>query len=88
MNKKCQMNQCEREGEWMPILEFRAGENKPPAPCALGLPICTFHKERSTVEDFLSDEGFKQVCDTMRAHGYEQPVRSLTSLRWVKPQET
>jgi hypothetical protein len=82
--KYCEIANCDREAKWMPVLEFRAGENYPPTIACLAMGVCTWHKERTTAEDYLTDQGFNKLSEAIRAKGHELPKRSLTTIRFEK----
>lgn len=82
--KLCEMKDCKNVAEWMPILEFRAFENSLPIRAGLGLPVCELHKGLATVETYLSDAGWQQVVDALRAMQCPPPVRQFTTLTHQK----
>lgn len=81
----CQRLNCSNPGRWMPILFFWFDLKHPPARAACSLRICDEHKASSTVEDFLTDDGWEQIVNGFKKQGLKTPDRSLTKLDWKGP---
>jgi hypothetical protein len=48
------------------------------------LVFCDEHKATSTLESFLSDEGFVKISKYMRENGKKAPAQRNTTLAWEK----
>lgn len=81
----CDKLNCTNGGIYKPVLLFYAPKeyNFPePIKCILGLKICLEHKKSGTVDDFLSNEGWIQLCERIAGIGKVIPDRKLTKLTW------
>lgn len=79
----CSHVKCGAAPRWQPALDVRSTERGKPTRvwfCHLG--YCTVHRDASTVDTFLSDEGFTKIAKFMAEKGKRRPVRKLTTLAW------
>jgi len=81
----CDRLGCKAEARWLPVIVVRAPyelRNNTPADCILALGICDVHRETTTLEDFLSEVGWRQICDGFAAIGRAVPELDRTTLRF------
>lgn len=74
---------CPGEGIAQPVLLIYAPKkygNCSPIKAALGLAVCQKHERSARVEDFVSDDGWKQIENEFAAVGRVLPDRSRTQL--------
>ena len=83
---KCSLKGCDStDAVWSPVIVLYAPKSRgkhDPVRAQLGLHICQKHKEESTLADFLSDEGFQQISDSLTSIGRASPDRSRAKLEW------
>jgi hypothetical protein len=81
---------CTNPAAWHPCLLIYppARYNSPvPIQSILSIGICTSCKDASKLEDFLGDEGWRQITDQLAKMGLVAPDRKLTKLAWRKAGE-
>lgn len=79
----CARKECPGIGHYIPILLIRA--RKKDTPLRADLPkllVCEGHKLSSTVNDFLSDEGWDRIAKKLREAGRGSFSKPLTTLAW------
>jgi len=79
----CSRTECPGSGTWTPVLLLRQqrGEKGLKARM-LEIRQCTFHKEASGLEDFLSDEGWDKLSRHLREAGKGRFMKNFTTLTW------
>mgnify|MGYP001558508631 CR=1 FL=1 len=76
--------QCPAEGVWRPLLEIRpwVGYEKQPLGLMMSILVCEFHKQTAVLSDFLGDEGWAQITETLDK--IKRPyLREATTLNFV-----
>ncbi len=79
----CQMN-CggDKPGIWSPVMTFYAIAGTVGAPAVLGIRVCDNCRDTSTIDNFLTDEGFAMIASGFERVGKMRPRRELTTLGW------
>lgn len=82
----CSREECPEPSRWRPVLELRTGPRAGPRRLhLLQLAYCDAHKRESTLESFLSDEGWNKITKTVREAGKERRLdRQSTTLSWER----
>ena len=81
----CYLAACTETGIWQPILNLKSRSNGSVTPLRFTkIRVCDKHKTASTVDSFLSDEGFDKLARHMRDAGKSVPQHRLTTLAWKK----
>ena len=81
----CYLASCPNPGTWQPILNLRSRSDGPTTRLRFtAIRTCDEHKAASTVDSFLSDEGFHKLAHHMRDAGKPVPRQRLTPLSWEK----
>ncbi len=88
---KCSLIGCEDEAKHHPVLLlFHYSKNgrsitysKKPAEAVLDLGLCDSHAKRATADQFISAEGWEQVCAGFAKIGKAMPTRHLTKLKLI-----
>lgn len=79
----CYLDACPNPGIWQPILNLKSRSDGTPTSLRFKtIRACDEHKSASTVDSFLSDEGFDKLARHMRDAGKSIPQRKLTTLDW------
>jgi len=79
----CYLATCSSPGAWKPILKFRSRSNGPATILHFkSISTCEEHRKTSTVDSFLSEEGFDKLARHLRDAGKSVPIRRLTTLDW------
>jgi hypothetical protein len=79
----CYLAPCATPGIWQPVLNLRARADGPVTLLRFtSIRVCDDHKATSTVDSFLSDEGFHKLAHHMRDAGKTVPRQRLTTLSW------
>jgi hypothetical protein len=86
----CYLSPCTEPGIWQPILNLKSRSNGTVTALRFAaIRACDKHKTASTVDSFLSDEGFDKLARHLRDAGKSAPQRRLTTLSWKRaPIET
>ncbi len=63
---------------------MRAVAGGVPALCQLGMRICESHKASATVDSYITDKGWQQICDSFARAGRAIPDRALVELSFVE----
>lgn len=79
------MTQCDRTGcEWpaelRPSLVLKAGPAVTPLVARLDIVLCSECARDAEVEHFVTDEGWQQLLDALKAKGLVPPRRELTEV--------
>lgn len=84
LTPKCGRAGCERIALWRPVLLLR-----PPRPLVNGtasaelpLKVCDTCRMTTGVEDYVTDEGWQQICEGFHSVGRPPPERSRTTIEW------
>ena len=81
----CHMEACPLTGTWQPILRLRPKKDAEPLGIRFrSIRVCDHHRSISTVETFLSDEGFDKLSRHLRDSGRPMPKRRLVTLDWER----
>jgi len=81
----CSHEKCGAAPLWRPALDLRSTERgKATRVWFLHLGYCAQHRDASSVDSFLSDEGFVKLSKFLAVKGKRRPVRKLTTLAWEK----
>ena len=81
----CYLTPCAEPGIWQPILNLKSRSNGSVTTLHFTkIRVCDKHKTASTVDSFLSDEGFDKLARHMRDAGKSVPQHRLTTLSWKK----
>lgn len=81
--RNCGKKGCASLARWQVVLEFRSPlAPQYPATAFIDLALCDGHKESSTAEDFITDEGWGQICAGLAAAKKAQPRRDLTTVKF------
>ena len=81
----CYLTPCTEPGIWQPILNLKSRSNGAATTLRFTtIRVCDKHKTTSTVDSFLSDEGFDKLSRHMRDAGKSVPQHRLTSLAWER----
>jgi hypothetical protein len=81
----CYLDPCTNPGIWQPILNLKSRSNGEITLLRFKtIRVCDGHKKDSTVNSFLSDEGFDQLSRRLRDAGKSIPIRKLITLAWEK----
>jgi hypothetical protein len=79
----CYLDPCTNPGIWQPILNLKSRSNGAVTPMRFKkIRVCDEHKAVSTVDSFLSDEGYDKLVRNLRDAGKPIPLRKLTTLDW------
>lgn len=84
LDKTCNRNGCGEPSKWqIALVFFAAGHTQAHQGLVaeMGLALCDVHGKAATAADFLTDEGFAQVCHAMRMIGKAAPERALTKVK-------
>lgn len=84
--KNCDKRGCLRPAAWSPCLLLYVPTSyhcPEPIHAALNLGICDECSGESKAEDFISEEGWEQICDSLKAAGKVRPDRKLTKIAWL-----
>jgi len=66
----CYLATCSSPGAWKPILKFRSRSNGPATILHFkSISTCEEHRKTSTVDSFLSEEGFDKLARHLRDAG-------------------
>jgi hypothetical protein len=81
----CYLADCTAPGIWQPILNLKSRSNGTITPARFKtIRVCDGHKTSSTVDSFLSSEGYDKLARHLRDAGKSVPQRRLTTLSWEK----
>ena len=81
----CYLAPCDTPGIWQPILNLKSRSNGTVTTLRFKtIRVCDEHKKESTVDSFLSDEGFTKLAHHMRDAGKTVPQRKLITLSWER----
>lgn len=79
----CSREKCPGSGLWIPVFLLRKkGADKSLRAKLREISVCEFHKDHSSLNDFLSDEGWNKLEKYLREVGKGQFSRNLTQLAW------
>lgn len=79
----CTRDKCPGLGRFTPVLVLRTSRGAPPLRATLtDLLQCEGHKNTSTLDDFLSPEGWDRMEKFLRENGKGRFSRQLTALTW------
>jgi hypothetical protein len=79
----CHLNNCKNPGTCSPVLELRPRKNKSgPKLRFKDVSVCDEHRETSTIDTFLSDEGYTKISKQLREAGKTPPARKNITLSW------
>lgn len=76
---------CTRRSRWQVGLTMYGlvdGQRTVPVKATLGLRVCNEHKDDMTVDDLVTDEGWRQIERGFDSVGRLRPTRSLNELRF------
>jgi hypothetical protein len=77
----CSFASCEGECRWRPALELRVRKNDKPTKARLTqIAYCDDHKKVLTIDDVLSDEGYKKIAKFLKERGRPVPVKRNITL--------
>jgi len=85
MNGKCDKTGCSNDAKYHPSLLLFAPYKyncNDPIRTILSLEICEDHKISASLDDFLSNEGWIQLCEMISKAGRVIPERKRTKLTW------
>ena len=81
----CHLADCTAPGIWQPILNLRSRAGGAITPLRFRtIRVCDEHRKVSTVDSFLSSEGYDKLSRHMRDAGKPVPQHRLTTLSWEK----
>ena len=81
----CYLADCTAPGIWQPILNLKPRSNGEVTPLRFKtIRVCDEHRRVSTVDSFLSHEGYDKLSRHMRDAGKPAPQQRLTTLSWEK----
>ena len=81
----CYLDPCTNPGIWQPILNLKARSNGKITTLRFKtIRACDEHKAVSTVDSFLSSEGYDKLARHLRDAGKSVPQHRLTSLSWER----
>lgn len=81
----CYLDPCTNPGIWQPILELKARSNGKITTLRFKtIRVCDKHKAISTMDSFLSSEGYDKLARHLRDAGKSVPQHRLTTLSWEK----
>lgn len=81
----CYLSDCTAPGIWQPILNLKSRSNGAITTLRFKtIRVCDEHKTASTVDSFLSDEGYDKLSRNLRDAGKSVPQHRLTTLSWEK----
>lgn len=81
----CYLDPCTNPGIWQPILNLKARSNGKITTLRFKtIRACDEHKAVSTVDSFLSSEGYDKLARHLRDAGKSVPQHRLTTLSWEK----
>jgi hypothetical protein len=81
----CYLAACDTLGIWQPILNLKSRSNGAITTLRFKtIRVCDEHKKESTVDSFLSDEGFDKLVRHLRDAGKTIPLHRLTNLSWER----
>lgn len=90
--RKIDGKRCEWPAEFVPVLHIfsRWGKdnNRVPYLMAMELSICSGCSKGIGAEDFLCDQGWQDIVDTVVMSGREEPERELTEVQLVKIEDS
>ena len=79
----CYLDPCPNPGIWQPILNRPSRSNGARTTLKfMAIRVCDEHKVSSTVNSFLSNEGFDKLSRHLRDAGKSVPQHKLTTLSW------
>lgn len=84
---KCDRQDCQNEGAYHPVLLLYAPRKyniNDPIKSILSINVCEEHVKEDKLENFLSNEGWIQLCEAIASIGKVLPERSRTQLSWMK----
>jgi len=81
----CNTTGCPNEGQWHPVFHIYVHRSHSPAVAILPLLLCDDCKAKTTLEEYLTDDGWQKISDGFVNVGYQRPKRELTSLYWIRP---
>lgn len=85
---KCSRANCDRTAAWRPtLLLYAKGHSKhshKPMEAEFHLYICNAHKETLTPADFITDDGWAAICDSVLRMGRVEPDRASVELSWER----
>lgn len=82
----CAKKGCTKEAKWHPVLLFYAPKElhcPVPLQSVLSIGICQECQSTAKTTDFLSEDGWLQICASVAALGKVKPKQSLTRLAWL-----
>ena len=79
---------CERDGIWTPLIMCRKTPKSNPLRSRMfELGVCDLHKDKSSIKNFLSDEGWTKIEKFLRENGHQGYKQGCTYLDWeLKPE--
>lgn len=77
----CGRDGCAKPGIWYPVLVLRAHGGE--AGVVLALKVCERHRKALGVEDFVTEQGWREICAGAARIGRPEPDRALTTLEWT-----
>jgi hypothetical protein len=81
----CYLDPCTNPGIWQPILNLKSRSNGAVTSLKFKtIRACDMHKAASTVDSFLSDEGYNKLASHMRNAGKPVPQHRLSTLSWER----
>ena len=84
----CGRSLCPGQGTWIPVMVFRpTGERKEVKASLPSVKICEMHRGQSTLDTFLSPEGFTKIERFLRENGKGNFQRRAVRLEWKKNNE-
>lgn len=84
----CKRDGCPGQGTWTPVMVMRPQEGRKPVTGSIpGIKICEMHKTESTLETFLSAEGWAKIEKFLRENGKGNFLRRSVRLEWKKNEE-
>jgi len=84
----CRHSGCPGQGAWIPVMIFRpAGSRKDVRASIPDIRVCEMHKARSSLDAFLSPEGFAKIEKFLRENGKGSFQRRHVKLEWQRNQE-
>lgn len=79
----CKRDGCPGTGIWVPVLLLRQKKGQDHRRARLPeVEQCELHKDQSTLNDFLSAEGWDKMQRHLREAGLGRFVKNLTTLDW------
>jgi hypothetical protein len=80
---KCSKQDCTANGIWIPVLKCTP-DKKNFLTAKIRLPLCDDHKAATTINDLVSNEGWKQICQVAINAGRKPPRREYTTIEWER----